>query len=148
LISYLNTGVVPQETIATPTEIAQPSLSFAGVPGLPALFALPDATMQTLEQIPGIDGLIYRLHEAETFPGFKSPSVVLGAAAAFDPGKIAYWAIGNVVGNAKPALVRTTYLGLGMLLFLGLLIAFASAQAEQNMGALEQAAPVVAEALA
>lgn len=115
------------------------------IPDLSAVFRVPEATMQTLDQIPGIDNLLYRLHEAEHFPGFLSQQQVLGSNAGFDPGKIAYWVVGNAVGNAKPFTVRLLYGSIGLLLFFGLLIAFANAQREKVADVVEQVAPQLIE---
>lgn len=160
------------------------------------VFALPSATVAALEAIPGLDNLIYKLHEVETFPGWKSLDAVapLGGNAAsattgasalaagagvlvgsavglppgaagtvgnaagnavgqlgstLNPGRLVYWIVGNLLGNFRAASVRLLYASLGVILFLGLLIALGSAQAEQNVqeiGQLVQEAGPVAEA--
>lgn len=175
----------PSVLLATPVS-AQP---------FDTIFALPSATVSALEAIPGLDNLIYKLHEVETFPGWKSLDAIapLGtdgtsaAAAAggiatgigviagtvagvgtsganavgqaagslgqlgatLNPGRLAYWIVGNLLGNVRAATLRLLYLSLGIILFLGLLIALGSAQAQENVqeiGQLVQEAGPIAEA--
>lgn len=137
LIDALRRGaVLPASDVGSPA-------SSQGLPVIADLFAVPAATMEVVDAIPGVDGLLYKLHEVETFPGLKTPQQVLGSQLGFDPGKIVYWLTGNIVGNVTPALVRGTYLSLGLLIFLGLMIAFASAQAEKEIDVIKDIAPDV-----
>ena len=140
-----------------------PSLITPTTPVLDALFALPEATVTALDAIPGVDNLIYRLHEVETFPGWKSPDQVapinngtisfnaLGQQInltnpldALNPGRIAYWFLGNLLGNFRAAFVRLLYATLGAMLFLALVIALAAAATEANVEEAEKVEQVVA----
>ena len=125
----------------------------AALPAIDALFAIPQATTELLDAIPGVDNLIYRLHEAETFPGWKTvdqvaplgniPDINVNAAGVsvriplgwierIGPGRIAYWLIGNLWGNARAAVVRFVFLTAGFMLLAALLIALGLAQIETN----------------
>lgn len=74
------------------------------LPGLDTLFAIPSATVDALNAIPGVDSLIYRLHEVETFPGWKSLDTVapLGqdAQAGASAGAILGAGVGALAGGA------------------------------------------------
>jgi murein DD-endopeptidase MepM/ murein hydrolase activator NlpD len=161
-------ALFPEEAINTPV----------GLPGLDALFGIPQATVDAINAIPGIDNLIYRLHEAETFNwkgldqvaplntatpsaagtaigaiGGIGGAIIAGTAGNaaqaavtgilgqnLNPGRLAYWMIGNLFGNARAAAVRLLYVLLGGMLLLALVIALGSAQAESS---LEQASQLV-----
>ena len=128
-----------------------------------SIFALPEATQTILDAIPGFEGLIYRLHEAETFPGWKSidqvadqigntdeiqdinlnlpgisATIPLGIIEKFNPSRVAYWAVGNTFGNFKPAMVRGIYLIIGITLLLALFLAAANAILEQQLDTAEE----------
>lgn len=153
-------------------------------PALAALFALPEATVTALDAIPGVDNLIYRLHEAETFPGWKSidqlapvnsnaaTAAALGAANASgiaaatvgvggiifgqaaqsavkqlpgvsdlaNPGRVLYYISGNLIANAKAAIVRSLFIAGGLMLLFALFIAFGQAQQQQI---IEKALPII-----
>lgn len=121
---------------------------------LNGLYGLPAATVAALDAIPGIDNLIYRLHEVETFPGWRSidevapadniPDLVINAAGInvdvplgliekLNPSRVGYWLIGNTFGNFKASTVRFVYLMLGLLLLTALAIAAADAMLEQQL---------------
>lgn len=127
-------------------------------PPFQGLFGLPSATVAALDAIPGIDNLIYRLHEAETFPGWRSvdevateaalpinipdininlPGVTvdipLSAIERLNPARVGYWLVGNTFGNMKAGSVRFVYLMLGLLLLTALAIAAADAMLEQQL---------------
>ena len=128
-------------------------------PPFQGLFGLPSATVAALDAIPGIDNLIYRLHEVETFPGWRSvdevatdaalpvstipdininlPGVTvdipLSAIERLNPARVGYWLVGNTFGNMKAGSVRFVYLMLGLLLLTALAIAAADAMLEQQL---------------
>lgn len=121
---------------------------------LDGLYGLPAATVAALDAIPGVDNLIYRLHEVETFPGWRSidevapadniPDLVvnfagvnvdvpLGLIEKLNPSRVGYWLVGNTFGNFKASTVRFVYLMLGLLLLTALAIAAADAMLENNL---------------
>lgn len=165
------------------------SSSSSGFPSLATLFAVPKATVDAINGMPGIDNLLYRLHEVETFPGWKSlnqvapassasgglsPSAaaagaavvagavggpILGSVAsqvatatsaietALNPGRVVYWIVGNLLGNARAAFVRLIYLGIGGMLFLALVIAIGNAQLNVTLDTAEKVTEAVGPAL-
>ena len=80
-----------------------PTATPVALPTLSAIFAVPQAAVDAINAIPGIDNLIYRLHEAETFPGWKSLDQVapLGTGAgAANAGSAIGASAGGIIGNA------------------------------------------------
>lgn len=92
---------------------ALPGSASEGVslPGLDTLFAIPQATVDAVNAIPGIDNLIYRLHDAETFPGWKSLDQV--APLASDAASVAAAAAGGIAGTI-PGLIPGALGGAGV----------------------------------
>lgn len=141
------------EQIPPENQARDTSTPFAG------LFGLPSATVAALDAIPGIDNLIYRLHEVETFPGWRSvdevatdaalpvsnipdininlPGVTvdipLSAIEKLNPARVGYWLVGNIVGNTKAGTIRAGYFMIGLLLLTALAIAAADAILEQQL---------------
>lgn len=160
LLTYARTG--GKETISNSSGTsgigAQETVFF---PALDVLFALPDATTEALDAIPGVDNLIYRLHDAETLPGWKTldqvaPLSTISTPAgtftnpldAVNPGRVAYWLVGNLLGNLRAVVVRSIFVIAGFILLMGLMIALGSAQENENFDREAAVASKVAEVVA
>ena len=138
------------------------------LPDFTTLFEQPAAVTSLLASLPGFENIIYRLHDAETFPGWRSvdeiapvnnvpdlnvnlPGVTvrvpLRIIESLNPGRMTYWIIGNLFGNLQAACVRLLFIITGMTLLLALLIALAGAQVEEDVSeaakALQTAAPLI-----
>lgn len=135
------------------------------LPDLTALFAQPAAITTLLASLPGFEDIIYRLHDAETFPGWKTIDEIAPVSGVSDinvntpgvtvriplriieslsPGRMTYWIIGNLFGNLQAACVRLVFVIVGMTLLLALLIALAGAQVEEDVSQATEAIKTVA----
>lgn len=188
------TGAFDSSTLSA-LQAASSGGDSSGFPSLAALFDVPTATVDAINSMPGIDNLLYRLHDVETFPGWKSldqvaplgtlaavqsgtaaanaaanaaassgiigaiGGAVLGAGATqaagaastigavLSPGRLVYWLVGNMLGNARAAFVRLVYLGIGGMLFLALVIAIGNAQINVTLDTAEKVTEAVGPAL-
>lgn len=100
------------------------------LPDLAALFAVPQASVDVLNSLPGLDNLVYRLHDAETFPGWRSLDQVAPMADTATAALTGASNVASVISEAIPGSLGSV----GASLFGGAAQAAASASSALNPG--------------
>lgn len=107
LTGYQQSEALPGGASAQETAVSLLSLD--------ALFTLPQETVNAINAIPGVDNLIYRLHEAETFPGWKSLDQVApldaNAQKTLTAAQVVTAGVAAVVGGPAAAKEATSTVG-------------------------------------